>query len=140
MLQVPEEALEKAMAGLIDLDLGLPVLGVASAALHLLREDRARREEEALELLEEQPFLCDADDYEVADIGPGVPQDHPHEEPAAPPRGAILAPCPPRDVGVQVEPLTGPITSKPQLCRAGRGPNGGPGLGPRRSPEEDRGI
>ena len=53
MLQVPEEALEKAMAGLIDLDLGLPVLGVASAALHLLREDRARREEEALELLEE---------------------------------------------------------------------------------------
>ena len=33
MLQVPEEALEKSMAGLIDLDLGLPVLGVASAAL-----------------------------------------------------------------------------------------------------------
>ena len=30
MLQVPEEAFEKAMAGLIDLDLGKPVKGVAT--------------------------------------------------------------------------------------------------------------
>ena len=62
MLQVPEEAFEKAMPGLIDLDLGKPVKGVATAALHLVREDRKRREEEALELLEEQPFLYDVDD------------------------------------------------------------------------------
>ena len=100
MLQIPEEAFEQAMAGLIGMDLGVSVEGVATAALHLLREDRRHREDEALELLEEQAFLCDADDDEVADIGPGVPQDAP-ENPAAPPASAIPAPCPRRDVGVQ---------------------------------------
>ena len=54
MLQIPEENFERAMAGLINMDLGVPVEGVASAALYHLREDRRRREEEAREALEDQ--------------------------------------------------------------------------------------
>ena len=110
MLQIPEEAFERAMAGLIDLGLGKPVEGVAQAALHLLREGRLRREDEALELLEEQPFLCDTDDEGVADLGPGVLQDAPSENLAAPRAGAIPAPCLRRDVGVQAAPVEEPAT------------------------------
>ena len=51
------------------------------------------------------------DDGEEAGVGPGVPQDHPREEPVVPPRGAIPAPCPRRDVGVQVDPIAGPLDS-----------------------------
>ena len=103
------------MAAFIRLDLGVPVEGVAQAALHLVRQHRLRRKEEARELLREQPLIFGADDEEVcqADARPGVPHAAPQEDIAAPPAGPILAPGPkrPRDVGVQAGPE--PIPANP---------------------------
>ena len=124
MLQISEDAFERAIAALIGLDLGVPVEGVAQAALHLVRQHRLRREE-ARELLREQPFLVAADDAETgaADACPGVPHAAPQEELAAPPAGAIPAPCPRRvrNASVQAGPVlvpANPIESRLMKARA----------------------
>ena len=128
MLQITEEALEKAMAGLIDMDWGPPVEGitppaegVATAALHLLREKRLRQEAEALQRLEDQSSFCDADDDEVVTVKPGVPQDSAPTKLARPPAGAIPAPCPKKDQGVQTDgpapPAPASVPTQPRASR-----------------------
>ena len=44
MLQIPEDSLERVLAALIGLDLGLGVEGTAMAALHLLGQHQEARE------------------------------------------------------------------------------------------------
>ena len=80
------------MAALMGLDLGMPVEGVAQAA-HLVRLHRLRREEEARELLREQPLISEADDADAgqADARPGV--QGPQEDLAALPASPIPAPA-----------------------------------------------
>ena len=122
MLQITEESLEKAMAGLIGLDWGPPVRGltppvegVATATLHLLRERTRRREEETLQLLEGQQRFCDAADDEVVDVRAGVPLDLPPKPLAKPPAGAIPASCPRRNQGTQTD---GPVPPEPPHATA----------------------
>ena len=134
MLQIPEENFERVMAGLINMDLGVPAEGVASAALHLLREDRLRREEEAQEGLKDQPssvtrttrkrprWWAYPKTLRERDLRPRHPAPFNAIStakrgraggagggPANPPANHIPKPVPRREIGVQVGPALLPV-------------------------------